>query len=141
VATRTFLDAGGFCERFLTSEDRELSDRWQRLQRPMVYAPTAVVRHRHPVNLSRFLLRHFGYGRGAYSFHRLRAEREQHRLRLAAPDFYRMLFKLPRELDLHELDMAALVVLSQVASGAGFAWEALAQRTGKTAGRQACGST
>lgn len=138
VARQSFLDAGGFCEGFLTSEDRELCDRWRRLGRPLLYAPTAVVRHRHPVDCSRFLLRHFGYGRGAYRFHCLRAEREQRHLRLAAPSFYRQLFKLPRALDRRELDLTALVFLSQAASGVGFAWEALARRAGKTAGQRAC---
>ena len=132
--TRLFLSEGGFREDFVTSEDRELCHRWLARGHILVAAPQAVVLHRHPINLDKFLRRHFGYGRGAYRFHRLRADSGQHGLRLAPSEFYLALFRHPvaRGLGLHALDMEVLVVLSQLASAAGFAWQALASEIGKS---------
>jgi glycosyltransferase involved in cell wall biosynthesis len=133
VPTRLFLSEGGFREDFVTSEDRELCHRWLSLGHPIAAAPVALVQHRHPIDLKMFLRRHFGYGRGAYRFHRLCAQREQHRLRLAPPGFYLALLRHPvaHGLGLRALNMEALVVLSQLASAAGFAWQAVAPKIGK----------
>jgi len=132
--TQLFLSEGGFREDFVTSEDRELCHRWLGRDHTMVAASEAIVRHFHPMGLDKFLRRHFGYGRGAYRFHRLCAEREQHGLRLAPSRFYLALFRHPlaHGLGLRALDMEALVALSQLASAAGFVWQALAT---KIAGR------
>jgi glycosyltransferase involved in cell wall biosynthesis len=140
--TRLFLSEGGFREDFVTSEDRELCYRWLDRGHTMVAAPEAVVRHCHAINLNTFLRRHFGYGRGAYRFHRLRADCEQHGLRLAPSGFYLALFRHPlaRGLGLRALDMEALVALSQLASAAGFVWQALASENFSAPGRATLGT-
>jgi glycosyltransferase involved in cell wall biosynthesis len=126
VPAQLFEAAGGFREDFFTSEDREFCDRWLRLGHRMAAAPEARVRHVHPVNMRAFLRRHFGYGQGAYRFHRLRALRDQQGLRLAPPGFYLRLFGHPLAAGLgpRALEMEALVLLSQAASTAGFLWQA-----------------
>jgi glycosyltransferase involved in cell wall biosynthesis len=59
------------------SEDRELCDRWLQYGYRMTYAPEAVVYHAHSLTLSGFWRQHFNYGRGAYRFHQVRAQRGQ----------------------------------------------------------------
>jgi hypothetical protein len=60
---------------------------------------------------------------------------------LAPREFYRALFKFPRDLELLKRDMTAFVVLPQVARCADFVWEALARRTDRFVGRTAGGGT
>jgi GT2 family glycosyltransferase len=126
VPAQQFRSAGGFREDFATSEDREFCHRWLRFGYRMAAAPEACVRHVHPVDLRGFVRRHFGYGEGAYRFHRLRALRDQHGLRLAPTGFYLRLLRHPLAAGLgpRALEMEALLLLSQVASAAGFLWEA-----------------
>lgn len=68
---------GGFDSRFRLAggEDRDFCDRWTAAGGPMVYVRDAVVHHSHHLSLSGFLRQHFTYGRGAWHFHRARAER------------------------------------------------------------------
>ncbi len=119
-----FRSIGGFDPSFTTSEDRELCDRWLRYGYRMSYAPDAVVHHAHPLTLRRFWRQHFGYGRGAWRFHRIREQRGAGAFR---PDltFYRQLavasftsVRRPRV-----PIVAALVVFSQLANCSGFLYE------------------
>lgn len=125
VPAREFCDAGGFDERYRWAEDREFCDRWRGRGFAMRYAPDAVVRHAHHLGLRTLWLQHFGYGRGAWNFHRGRA------LRGAAgqfrPDltFYRRLLTAPfgaRPVG-RAAALAALVVWAQAANTAGFIYE------------------
>jgi glycosyltransferase involved in cell wall biosynthesis len=124
LAADCFWAIGGFDSSFRTSEDRELCDRWLRDGRRITYAPEAVVFHAHPLNLRRFWWQHFGYGRGAWRFHRLRERHGHARFR---PDwrFYRQLAVAPfaEERRLRTPVIASLVVISQVANTAGFFYQ------------------
>ncbi|HUG54897.1 MAG TPA: glycosyltransferase [Vicinamibacteria bacterium] len=71
---------GGFDARFVTSEDRELCERWRHEGRPLAYVSEAVVSHAHDLTLGGFLRQHFGYGRGAALFHESRRRRGSSRL-------------------------------------------------------------
>jgi GT2 family glycosyltransferase len=71
---------GGFDQRFATSEDRELCDRWRHAGLPLAYVPEAVVDHAHELSVGSFVRQHFGYGRGAAWFHHARRERGSSRL-------------------------------------------------------------
>ena len=66
---------GGFDPSFRTAEDRELADRWLRSGRELVRVPGAKVEHRHDLSFAGFWRQHFGYGRGAFRYHRARARR------------------------------------------------------------------
>jgi glycosyltransferase involved in cell wall biosynthesis len=124
LAADGFRAIGGFDNSFQTSEDRELCDRWLRNGRRITYAPEAVVFHAHPLNLRRFWWQHFGYGCGAWRFHRLRERHGHARFR---PDwrFYRQLAVAPfaHERSLRVPAIAALVAISQVANTAGFFYQ------------------
>lgn len=61
--------------RLIASEDRNLCDVWRFQGGPMRYVPAAIVYHAHPLTLGKYMRQHFQYGQGAYSYHRLRAER------------------------------------------------------------------
>jgi GT2 family glycosyltransferase len=125
VPAREFREAGGFDERFRWAEDREFCDRWLGLGFRMAYAPEAVVRHAHHLTLRTLWRQHFGYGRGAWNFHRGRSlSGAAGRFR---PDltFYRKLLTAPlgaRPAG-RGAALAALVVWSQAANTAGFLYE------------------
>jgi GT2 family glycosyltransferase len=126
VPAKTFRRLGGFNEEFQTSEDREFCDRWIQNGGSLVYVSDAVCDHAHALQLGSFWRQHFGYGQGAFRFHRAR------RLRYGAridPDlwFYWRLINYPMvtETGYRRLMTTALVCLSQLASTAGFIWEML----------------
>ena len=122
-----FQEVGGFDESFRQSEDRELCDRWISLGRRLVYAPEAVVNHARDVRLGGFLRQHFGYGRGAFRFHRTRARRGSSPWRGHA----RFHLRLPTLLHsarpgagaLRSPSVVALLLAWQLANVLGFAWE------------------
>jgi GT2 family glycosyltransferase len=87
VPAAGFRDIGGFDAAFVTSEDRDLCDRWVASGRRMRYLPDAVVEHAHDLTLRGFCRQHFGYGRGSRRFHLAHARRTGRRIRLEAP-FY-----------------------------------------------------
>ncbi|HEX5707754.1 MAG TPA: glycosyltransferase [Pyrinomonadaceae bacterium] len=122
---REFREAGGFDERYHWAEDRDFCDRWRARGFGMTYAPDAVVRHAHHLSPRTLWRQHFGYGRGAWNFHRgrkLRGAAEGFRPDLA---FYRKLLTAPlseRPLG-RAATLAALVVWSQAANTAGFIYE------------------
>lgn len=81
VRSDLFRGCGGLNENFRVSEDREFCNRWQHTGFHMVYAPDAVVEHRHLLMLSTFWRQHLNYGRGAGHFRRICAARRSGRLR------------------------------------------------------------
>jgi len=132
-----FRAAGSFDPAFRTSEDRELCDRWRLGGRPLLFAPEAIVEHEHRLSPLRFGAQHFGYGRGAYRYHRARALRSSGRIR-DEMDFYLRLpgllrEALPRVAPRRLPAMAGLLVLWQAANAAGFGWEAASALGGEPA--------
>lgn len=67
-------ELGGFDGAFHVSEDRELCDRWLERGWGIRFVPEAVVWHEHPVSLTEFWRTHLHYGRGAFAYHRRRAQ-------------------------------------------------------------------
>jgi len=124
LAADSFASVGGFDPSFTTSEDRELCDRWLQSGRRITYAPEAVVFHANPLDLRHFWRQHFGYGRGAWRFHRLRERHGHGRFR---PDwkFYRKLAIVPfaQRPRLWSLSISALMAITQLANCAGFFYE------------------
>jgi GT2 family glycosyltransferase len=74
LARANFLAIGGFNVGFGTwpGEDREFCDRWHAQGRASVLVADAVVQHAHALSLGSFMRQHFGYGRGALRFRRVR---------------------------------------------------------------------
>jgi glycosyltransferase involved in cell wall biosynthesis len=128
VPAGPFHAIGGFDPTFRTAEDREFCDRWQHHGFKMTYVPEALVYHSNALNFRTFWRQHFNYGRGAYRFHRARAQRGTGRFR---PDlkFYMRLFCLPfvRERGHRALLITGLLLISQVANTLGFIREWLHQ--------------
>ena len=127
LATREFRAIGGFDPAFRTAEDRDLCDRWLQRGNRIIYHAGARVRHARALTLWSFCSQHFGYGRGAEQFHRLRARRRSGGV-LADIGFHlnignwiwRPLMMVPRR---HIVPVAILLAVWQVANLAGYLWE------------------
>jgi GT2 family glycosyltransferase len=120
-----FRSVGGFDEGFRYAEDREVCERWVRTGHRFVSAPDAIVIHLRTLGLREFMAQHYGYGRGALAFHRCRGQEQR------GGEQSGVLMELAREtLRNHEhhgrLAVAGYVALSQFATAAGFAREAVA---------------
>lgn len=121
-----FHAVGGFDEGLRYAEDRELCERWIRSGRRFAHAPDAVVRHMRELTPAEFWRQHFGYGRGAWSFHAARARRGWGRFAIE-PGFYAALAREVRRHREHRPSLALLALVSQIANAVGFAREALAR--------------
>jgi glycosyltransferase involved in cell wall biosynthesis len=120
VPTASFHRLGGFDARFTTAEDRELCDRWLQRGYRMTYAPEAVVYHAHLLTLGAFWQQHFNYGRGAFRFHQVRAERGSGPFR---PEF-RFYLRCLSSLREHRCRaLLPMFLVWQLANTAGFLWE------------------
>lgn len=127
VPAATLREIGGFNNEFRFAEDRELCDRWQASGFGLSYAPDAVVQHAHDLTARTFWRQHFGYGRGAQHYHAQRARRQPDagldmsfhanlRNWIGYP-----LSQVPRR---QAVQVAALLMVWQVANAAGFFYEA-----------------
>jgi GT2 family glycosyltransferase len=129
LAADRFRAVGGFDRSFTTSEDRELCDCWLQHGYRLTYAPEAIVYHAHSLSFRGLWWQHFGYGRGAWRFHRMRERRGCGRLR---PDweFYRRLAMAPiaRGRGTRTAMIAALMLIAQMANCAGFLYEGVRHR-------------
>jgi GT2 family glycosyltransferase len=124
VPAAGFRAIGGFDPGFRASEDRDFCDRWLESGWPLAYASDAVAAHAPPLSLRSFLRQQFGYGRGAFRYHRARYERG-----LGLSGFSASFTGLvSREACWHlrqrELGRVALLALWQLANLAGFSHEA-----------------
>jgi glycosyltransferase involved in cell wall biosynthesis len=133
MPTTCFHEVGGFDATFplAAGEDREFCDRWRHCGYRLTYAPEAVIYHAHALTLRTFLRQHFNYGRGAYYFHRARAQRGQERIRVEPLPFYLKIVSYPfaQARGWQSPLLAALFVASQGANALGFWWERLNQPT------------
>ncbi len=122
-----FRDLGGFSASFplAAAEDRDFCERWLTARHEMRYLPQARVRHSHELDLRRFWGQHFGYGRGAYGYHRRRAQRGETGIRPEPLRFYTGLLKYPltQGARARAPGLSALLVVSQVANALGFFYE------------------
>lgn len=125
--TRQFRGIGGFDVSYprAAAEDRELCDRWLHHGYRMFYAAEALVYHAHDLTLRTFLGQHFRYGRGAFCFHQIRAQRGQHRFKVEPPAFYFNMLRYPfvNAKGVNALILMLLLVVTQVVNAAGFLWE------------------
>lgn len=130
VAKEQFLKIGGFDPHFRTSEDREVCNRWSSCGYQMTYAPEAKIYHAHQLTWIDFWRQHFNYGCGAFRFHQLRAQRQAKPMTLEHRSFYRHLLTYPflRPQPRSLVMLVTLLIVSQIASTAGFLWEYGRQR-------------
>ena len=132
MSRENYLKVGGFDTSFplAAAEDRELCDRWHQNGLPMRYAPSVTIRHAHHLSLPSFWRQHFGYGRGAFCFHQLRAKRNSDPIRVEPVKFYADLLTYPlsRKDVRSPWFVSVLFFLSQVATTTGFFWERSVQK-------------
>ena len=109
-------------------EDREFCARWLQHGYQMTYAPEVLVYHTHVFNFRTYWRKHFTYGRGAYRYHQVRAQRGFGPFR-PDPKFYMRLILNPfiQKQRKRTLRVTVLLMISQVANGLGFLWEGLNQ--------------
>lgn len=127
MAKKHYLAVGGFDTSFplAAAEDRELCDRWQQQGLLMEYAPDVTIRHAHYLSLESFWRQHFGYGRGAFCFHQVRAKRDHKPISIEPFKFYKDLLTYPlsRKDVKSPWFVSVLFFLSQIATTTGFFWE------------------
>lgn len=121
-----FREAGGFDESFRCSEDRDFCERWRARGLRLSYAPRAVVRHAHALGAHSLWRQHFGYGRGAFRFHRKREAGGADRFKPESA-FYSKLLRaaLAQRRKSQSIKMTALLAWAQAANAAGYFYERL----------------
>jgi len=125
VPREAFLAMKGFDPSYplAAAEDRAFCRRWRAEGRHLIYAPEARVHHGHALGFRSFLRQHFHYGRGARRFHRQASRAGR---RFEPWRFYTGLVVSPlRRGRPRALRTAALLLVSQLATLAGFGWEML----------------
>lgn len=131
VPRELFLKIDGFDVSFprAAGEDRDFCDRWLRNGDQLVYAPGAVVYHANALTLKTFLRQHWGYGQGAWHFHRTRAARGEEPLRVEPLRFYGNLVLYPfSQKQKHAPRLSFLLLVTQVVNLAGFLNQAVSAR-------------
>ena len=136
ICTRVrFLSMGGFDEGYPRAggEDRDLCDRWRRLDWPIVWEQAAHVEHRHSQSLRTFLDLHFRYGRGAHRYQSVRRKRKSGTMREDLSFHTTLPRRVARRLIGRRslasgIGTVAALMAWQLANAAGFAVEALAGR-------------
>ncbi len=120
---------GGFdADHFpFASEDRDLCARWLASGPEMAYVPQAIVRHAHSLTLRGFWRQHLAYGRGAWRFRAARARYQSAPSAAPSAPFFVHLLRYPWQhaRGAAAVRNAALLALSQLASGLGLALEAV----------------
>lgn len=143
VPAEGFRELCGFSPRYfrLAAEDRDFCERWLAAGRRIVHVPEIAVHHAHALNLRSFLKQHFHYGRGAFLFHRLQAERRRSRVKLESPGFYLSLLLWPWSVcpGPKAARLSLLLLLAQIAHTAGYLSQSAAQARSRPR-KQTCGS-
>ncbi|MBN1568181.1 MAG: glycosyltransferase [Acidobacteria bacterium] len=129
MSAEAFRNLGGFAMEFRTSEDRDFCDRWINSGHRLAFAPDAVVRHAHRLNLGDFWRQHVGYGRGAAKFYRSYRTRHKGKSSIEPEFYWSLLRKLPGVIGAKAKNRAMLTLLMivwQAANAAGFLAEIVA---------------
>lgn len=124
LSKAAFERIDGFDESFplAAAEDRDFCDRALEDGIELVFAPDAVIDHFHGMSLRGFCRQHYNYGRGAYAYHRLRAERNVDAVKFEPLRFYTGLVRYPLKRCglLGGLRLAGLMAVSQIANAVGY---------------------
>ena len=135
IPAERFREMGGFNTTFplAAGEDRDFCDLWRFHGYRMAYEPEALVNHAHKMSFFKFWRQHFNYGRGAFHFHKVRAQRKQEPLKVEPAAFYFNLVKYPfswRKL-FSSLGISCLIILSQLANVFGYYSERRSRKVGR----------
>ncbi len=127
IDRQVFQELGGFDGQLRTAEDRDLCARLLEAGFALRYAPAARVHHFHDLDLKRYLIQHFQYGRGNYEYHKLRHQRGRGSYRLEPLRFYSGMLQYPfsQMRTRYALWQSVLLMLSQFGNISGFFAQAL----------------
>ena len=126
VSAKLFKQNGGFDETFTTAEDRDFCRTWHSRRWKFQYVPDAIMYHAHDLSLLALQRQHFSYGRGALPYWKKGAALSSHRLRVEPFGFYARMLMHPFARNVEKpAIVASLILLSQIANAAGFAYEAI----------------
>jgi GT2 family glycosyltransferase len=127
LAKEQFYKIGGFNITFplAAAEDREFCERWLYAGYRMMYVPKATVYHSHYLTLKKFWWQHFNYGRGAFRFHQIHAQRGLDVIQIEPIFFYLKLLVYPFIIRSNRFKLlhCLLLFFSQIANAAGFFWQ------------------
>jgi glycosyltransferase involved in cell wall biosynthesis len=127
VPAELYRRTGEFDESFSVcgGEDREFCDRWLGLGLKLVWAPGAVITHRHEMNCLGFWRQHSRYGQGGLHFARAKRRRNGGWVQFEGWRFHLGIVLVPFRVAQpgRALHLSALTLLSQAAVAAGYAWE------------------
>lgn len=125
VSARSFEYSGGFDESLCAAEDRDFCRTWHQLGWGFQYVPDAVIQHAHRLTLRGLQKQHFTYGRGALPYWRKASEANGSRIKVEPFAFYAGMLAHPfSQRAPNAVLITALIVVSQLANAAGFAYEA-----------------
>ena len=129
IAANRFALTDGFDESFRAAEDRDFCRSWHARGGDFQYSPEVIVYHAHRLNLRTLQKQHFSYGRGALPYWRKAAGGKSTKIRVEPLAFYSgMLFHPFAQKVPAPALVASLILISQVANAAGFAYEAFRSR-------------
>ena len=118
-----FDSINGFHEDVRAAEDREFCDRWRYSHFKIHYIPAATIHHTHHLTLWRFINQHLHYGKGAWLYHSIRAERKSGQIQddlsfhTKLGVWWRAVMNQPRK---YRIQIALLLVVWQLANAVGF---------------------
>jgi GT2 family glycosyltransferase len=131
IPTQIFRELKGFDTTFRLAafEDVDLCDRLVAHGYNILYVPQAVIYHSHRMTLRQYWRQHVTYGRGASAFHRKRVASVPGARTLSPASFYFNLVRYPfsQRSEWPAIVIATLLLVSQVATSAGFFRERLAK--------------
>jgi GT2 family glycosyltransferase len=126
LSSKLFAEVGGFDEAFTSAEDRDFCRTWHSKGWDVRYVPDAIMYHAHDLSLRTFHRQHFNYGRGALPYWKKGAAIGSHRFRVEPLSFYTGMFRHAFSQGVEKpIVITSLILLSQVANAAGFAYEAI----------------
>jgi GT2 family glycosyltransferase len=129
VSARKFEHSGGFDESLCAAEDRDFCRTWHNLGWSFEYVPDAVIKHAHRLTLRGLEKQHFTYGRGALPYWRKASEASGSRIKVEPIAFYAGMLTHPFSQRVPNAALiSVLIVVSQFANAAGFAYEAFRTR-------------
>ncbi|MFB3778471.1 MAG: glycosyltransferase family 2 protein [Bryobacteraceae bacterium] len=124
VPREEFLRLGGFDERLRFGEDREFCHRWRSRGGRFAYAPRALVRHTHNLDLGAFVRLHFSYGEGTGRFRQACRAKGLARPGFSSPLWYWRLIRsgLDQVQGWRGMALSGLLAVSQASAAAGLLW-------------------
>lgn len=125
VPNSIFSNLGGFNSSLRFGEDREFCYRWSTGGHGHHFVADAEISHAHRMDFTSFLVRHFKYGWGTYSFRKIIRKNKLKQPGIASPYFYLKLILHPfnRTNRTSAMLYSFLLIVLHLSYGCGFLWK------------------